>query len=65
MAKASLESQRPAIGGIKESPLRTVENLEQQVVYSKPEDLVEIWNIANGQAAGDEAADTYSLELSW
>lgn len=64
-AKASLESQRPAIGGIKESPLRTVENLEQQAVYSKPEDLVEIWNIANGQAASDEAADTYSLELSW
>lgn len=64
-AKTSLESQRPAVATIKESPLRTVENLEQQAIYSKPEDLVELWNISNGQAASDEAADTYSLELSW
>jgi len=64
-AQASLGSQRPAATEVKESPLRTVEYLEQQATHSKPEDLVEIWNISNGQAASEEAADTYSLELSW
>lgn len=65
LAKPSLDSQRPGTAEVKESPLRTVEHPEQQALYSEPEDLSEIWNIANGQAASGEAADTYTLELSW
>ena len=65
LAKPGSDSQRPGIVEVKESPLRTVETAEQQTTFSKPEDLVEVWNIANGQAASEEAADTYSLELSW
>lgn len=64
-AIGSLDSQRPGTAEAKESPLRVVEKLEQQATYSKPEDLVEIWNIANGQAASEEAAEAYFLELSW
>lgn len=64
-AKANSESQRLGTAEVKESPLRAVENSEQHDAYSKPEDLVEIWNIANGQAASEEAAEAYSLELSW
>lgn len=64
-AIGGLDSQRPGTAEAKESPLRVVEKLEQQATYSKPEDLVEIWNIANGQAASEEAAEAYSLELSW
>jgi len=43
----------------------------QQNVYvpsssalSTPEELLQLWSIANGQAAS-EAKDTYSIELSW
>lgn len=65
LAKSSFDSQRPGIAEVKESPLRNVENSEQQAAFSTPEELTEVWNIANGQAASEEAADTYSLELSW
>lgn len=64
-AKVSLENQRLGIAEVKESPLRAVETSEQQATYSEPDDLGEIWNIANGQAASEEAAEAYSLELSW
>lgn len=61
---SSFESQRKVYTEIKESPLRTMES-NAQIVYSSPTDLDEIWGIANGQAASNEAAGTYSLELSW
>ena len=65
LAKSSLDSQRNGVTQVKESPLRTVETSEQQASFSNPEDLAEVWNISNGQAASAEAADTYTLELSW
>lgn len=65
IGKTSFDSQRPRTAEVKESPLKSVENSEQQANFSTPEDLVEVWNIANGQAPSDEAADIYSLELSW
>ena len=64
-AKLSSDSQRPGTAEVKESPLRSVENSEQPTIFSNAEDLVEIWNIANGQAPSDTAAEMYSLELSW
>ena len=48
----------------KESPLRRSESLKRPTTFSKIEDLSELWNISNGQAAKD-AADSYTLELSW
>ena len=64
-AKTSLDSQRTVVAEIKESPLRSVENSQEPTTFSTPEELCEIWNIANGQAASNEAAETYALELSW
>ena len=65
LTKASPDSQRSGNAEVKESPLRTVESSEQQTTYSNPEKLTEVWNIANGQAASKDTADTYHLELSW
>jgi len=65
IAKTSLDGRRPGTAEVKESPLRSVENSEPPTTFSDPEDLLEVWNLANGQAPSDEAADAYSLELSW
>ena len=48
----------------KESPLRRSESLKRPTTFSKPEELSDLWSIANGQAASD-ANDQYALELSW
>lgn len=48
----------------KESPLRRSESIKRPKGYSKPEELSDLWSIANGQSAG-EAAGSYVLELSW
>ena len=48
----------------KESPLRRSESIKRPIAFSESEELTELWSIANGQATGD-AADTYTLELSW
>lgn len=50
---------------VKETPLRMVENAERQAELSTPEELLELWNISNGQAASEDAPSTYNLELSW
>ena len=63
--RSSSESQVPKITEIRESPLRAVDNLEQPIKFSSPEDLNELWNIANGQVTSEETADAYALELSW
>ncbi|KAL9638083.1 MAG: hypothetical protein Q9164_001800 [Protoblastenia rupestris] len=47
----------------KESPLRRSESLKRTTSYSRPDELVDLWSIANGQAT-EGAADTYILELS-
>ena len=48
----------------KESPLRRSESLKRPTAFAKPEELLELWDISNGQAA-EGAADSYALELSW
>ena len=48
----------------KESPLRRSESLKRPTAFSKPEELIDLWSMANGQAATG-AADEYTLELSW
>ena len=48
----------------KESPLRRSDSLKRPNGYSKPEELSDLWSIANGQTV-EEAADSYVFELSW
>lgn len=48
----------------KESPLRRSESLKRPAVYSTPEELLGLWNVANGQALNDEI-ERKTLELSW
>ena len=48
----------------KESPLRRSESLKRPTAFSKPEDLVDLWCLANGQMA-DDPMDQHVLELSW
>lgn len=48
----------------KETPLRRTESVKRQTAFSTPEQLEELWSVANGKA-GEQAADTYTLELSW
>ena len=48
----------------KESPLRRSESLKRASAISTPEELLEMWSIANGQDY-EQAAESYTLELSW
>ena len=48
----------------KESPLRRSESLKRVNAISTPEDLLDLWSIANGQDY-EKAAESYTLELSW
>lgn len=50
---------------IKESPLQNMDNAEDHAALSSPEELLELWAIANGQAPSEEAAEPFNLELSW
>lgn len=48
----------------KESPLRRSESLKRANAISTPEELLEMWSIANGQHY-EQASESYTLELSW
>lgn len=63
--KRDLEKVRSDSASIKESPLRNMDDVEDRAALSSPEELLELWAIANGQAARHEAAETCNLELSW
>ena len=60
-----LEKERSKTADIKESPLRSADNAEQKTKLSVPEELLDLWDIANGQTASEELVDAYILELSW
>ena len=64
-AQPSLENVRSETASIKESPLRNMDNAEDHATLSSPDELLELWGIANGQAPSEQLAETYSLELSW
>ena len=63
-SQTSLAPSLPATKEPKESPLRRSESLKRASAISTPEDLLEMWNIANGQDF-EQAAESYVLELSW
>lgn len=48
----------------KESPLRSADGVEPKTTLSSPEQLLDLWDIANGQTASEEVVDRYVLELS-
>lgn len=56
----------PAVAteGPRESPLRRSESMKRGNAISTPEELLELWSIANGQDY-EQASESYTLELSW
>lgn len=64
-AYLQLETARIKAADSKESPFRSANNTEHETTLSSPEILLNLWNIANGQAASEGVADIYVLELSW
>lgn len=65
LAKRSAEIVRSDSASIKESPLQNMDNAEDHAALSSPEELLELWAIANGQAPSEEATEPFNLELSW
>ena len=56
---------KPGVAELKESPFNNSNDSKHVATLSTPEELLELWAIGNGQAASEEAAETYTLELSW
>lgn len=50
---------------IKESPFQSADNAEPEATLSNPEELLDLWDVANGQTASEGVGDTHVLELSW
>lgn len=59
------ERERNEAADVKESPFRSAETGEYETTLSSPEEILDLWDIANGQTVSGEVADTYTLELSW
>ncbi|KAL9077412.1 MAG: hypothetical protein Q9161_000257 [Pseudevernia consocians] len=59
-----LENERMKATDIKESPLRSADTAEHETRLSSPEELLDLWDIANGQTASEEVVNRYVLELS-
>lgn len=58
------EAANNKVPTIKNDPLRRSESLKRPAKLSTPEELLDLWDIANGQM-GENSADAYTLELSW
>ena len=63
--RSSLDVERKETPDVKETPRRMIENAEHEATLSKPEQLLELWNISNGQTASEGNPAEYYLELSW
>ena len=59
------ERDKQQAADMKESPFRSAETTEHKPTLSSLEQLLDVWDIANGQTASKAVADTYVLELSW
>ena len=64
-AYLQLEREGLRAADIKESPFQSADNAEHAKTLSSPEELLDLWDIANGQTATEGVADTQFLELSW
>ena len=63
-SQTSLTRPSTATKEPKESPLRRSDSLKRASALSSPDELLDLWNIANGQGF-EQAAESYVLELSW
>ena len=59
------EKEKTKAANVKESPFRPADTAEEKTTLSSPGQLLDLWDIANGQTASEEEVDTYVLELSW
>lgn len=64
-AYLQIERERQEAANIKELPFQISDKGEHETMLSSPEELLDLWDIANGQTASEEVADMYMLELSW
>ena len=64
-AYLQLEREGLKAADIKESPFQSADNAEPEMTLSSPEDLLDLWDIANGQTASEGVGETHVLELSW
>ena len=64
-AYLQLEREKLRAGDSKDSPFRSAENVEPKATLSTPEQLLDLWDVANGQTTSEEVLDAYTLELSW
>ena len=64
-AYLQLEREKQKAAENRESPLRPTDHAEHETTLSSPEQLLDLWDIANGQTASEEVANAYVLELSW
>ena len=64
-AYLQLEREKMRAGDTKDSPFRSAESVEPKAMLSTPEQLLDLWDVANGQTSPEEVIDTYTLELSW
>jgi len=63
-AKEDMGSPRTLNGSRPSSPFQASEGPTHAPKLSNPEELLDLWSIANGQGS-QEALDTYTLSLSW
>lgn len=63
-AYLQIERERQEAANIKELPFQISDKGEHETMLSSPEELLDLWDIANGQTASEEVADMYMLELS-
>lgn len=61
----STDFSRPGVGSFRErDSLRSSHSSDPRPPLSSPEELLDLWSMANGQG-NQEAATTYTLRLSW
>lgn len=63
-AKQDMDSPRTLNGSRASSPFQVSEGPTHAPKLSNPEELLDLWSIANGQGS-QEALDIYTLSLSW
>ena len=64
-AYLQLVRERHEVADVMESPFRSADDAEHEITVSTPEELLDLWDIANGQTTSEGASDAYTLELSW
>lgn len=66
-SSAYLQSERDGLkdADIKESSFQSADKAEPETTLSSPEELLDLWDVANGQTASEGVGDRHVLELSW